>query len=297
MDKRPTLLVVGAATRDVDAADARGWRLGGTVAYASLAAARLGVRVRALIGAEATIATASEIGVLRDEGIEVRLVPLDHGPVFDNQQTPAARIQIAQQASDRMPAASLPDEWRSSGSVLLGPVANELGPEWAAVFGRDTIVALAWQGLLRELTPGERVRLLPLIRNALVQRAEVLLVSAEDVLGDRAEIAELLASNQRLLVTSGAHGAVELRRVDGRIKGRYAPALPPSEVIDETGAGDIFLATWLATRILTGMDDWRALSIASAMAGLSVARRGLADMPGRRDLCEALLKLRDRHHG
>ena len=30
----PTLVVVGAATRDIDAADPRGWKLGGGVTYA-----------------------------------------------------------------------------------------------------------------------------------------------------------------------------------------------------------------------------------------------------------------------
>ncbi len=46
---RPDLIVVGAASRDVTPNDPRGWRLGGAVAYVSLAAARLGLRVGALL--------------------------------------------------------------------------------------------------------------------------------------------------------------------------------------------------------------------------------------------------------
>ena len=36
---RPTLVVVGAATRDIAADDPRGWKLGGGVTYSALAAA------------------------------------------------------------------------------------------------------------------------------------------------------------------------------------------------------------------------------------------------------------------
>ena len=297
MGERPTLLVVGAATRDIDPTDPRGWRLGGTVAYASLAAARLGVRVRALIGVDPEAAGATEFNLLRGDGVDVRLAPLERGPVFDNQQTPSGRVQIAHQASDRLPVTALPGAWRWNDTVLLGPVASELGPEWAAAFGRNAFLALAWQGLLRDLTPGQRVSQLPLTRSALVERADVLLVSAEDVGDNDALIGEILADGQRLIVTNGIHGAVELRVTDGLVKGRYAPALPSGDVVAETGAGDVFMAGWLATRILTGADDQRVLLVASVMAGLSVGRRNLGGTPGRRDLCEALLKRRDREGG
>ncbi len=68
MDSRPTVLVVGAATRDIDDSDPRGWRLGGGVSYASMAAARMGAEVRALIGVEAEAANAWELDVLRAAG-------------------------------------------------------------------------------------------------------------------------------------------------------------------------------------------------------------------------------------
>ena len=105
-----SLVVVGAATRDIDAADPRGWRLGGGVTYAAMTAARLGLKVSALIGVDSQAATAAELDVLREAGAQVVLVPLASGPVFDNRQTPAGRVQYAVAASDMMPAAALPND-------------------------------------------------------------------------------------------------------------------------------------------------------------------------------------------
>ena len=70
------------------------------------------------------------------------------------------------------------------------------------------------------------------------------------------------------------------------------PPLPRRVAIDATGAGDTFLATYVAIRSLIG-GGWRALAVASAMGSLAVERRSLADTPTRRDLCDALIRLRD----
>lgn len=300
-DDRPTLLVVGAASRDIHTPDPRGWRLGGTISYSSIAAARLGVRVRALIGVDEAAATAAELDVLRDAGVEVHLVGLSTGPIFDNRQTPTGRVQHAHSASDRVRVGGLPLGWSTPDYALLGPVAGELSDEWAGVFPETTFVALAAQGLVRALTPGKLVKRLPLRRTALVTRADAMLVSAEDIAAGAPPVRELLRPGQELLVTNGAQGALQLRRDGSRLRGRYMPPLPRREAIDPTGAGDVFLAAWLATRMLTGggRDDddrgWRALAVASAMASLSVERQTLEETPTLADLCAVLIKLRGRH--
>ena len=294
MGDRQTLLVVGAATRDLDPTDPRGWRLGGTVAYASLAAARLGVHVWALVGADAEAASASELDLLRDAGVGIRLVPLERGPVFDNQQSPAGRIQVAHHASDRIAATSLPPEWADTATVLLGPVADELDDDWASRFPRETFVALTWQGLLRRLVPGHPVASLPLARSPLVARCDALLLSAEDVAAGAPRIRELLRDGQTLLLTHGERGAVSLRTQGSRIVGRAVPAIAPSAMLDTTGAGDTFLAGWLAARLLApGASDAAHLAVAAAMSSLKIARPGLNGMPATRELCVELLKLRE----
>ena len=140
---RPTLVVVGAATRDIAADDPRGWKLGGGVTYSALAAARLGVTVRALIGVDETAATAAELDTLREAGVEVLLQPLASGPVFDNRRTSTGRQQFALAASDRLAPDMLPEAWRAPHSALLAPVAGELGHDWATAFEPATFVGSA----------------------------------------------------------------------------------------------------------------------------------------------------------
>ncbi len=295
----PTLLVVGAAARDIDSRDPRGWRLGGTIMYSSLAAARLGVQVRALVGADDQAGTAHELDLLREAGAEVEIVRLEHGPIFDNQQTPAGRIQYGHQKSDPIPFSAVPGPWRASPAVLLGPVAGEITADWSS-FDAGAFMALAWQGLLREIVPGQRVHRLPLERHALIDRADLVLISNDDTSAGGAALGTLLRDGHHLVVTHGPLGALSLLRTGGRLIGRTVPALVPRRTVDETGAGDIFLAALCAGRLLAGpqtwaAQEWRILALATAAASVSVEAVGLAAVPTRAMIGEALLRLRDEH--
>jgi sugar/nucleoside kinase (ribokinase family) len=288
------LLVVGAASRDIDRQAPRGWRLGGTVSYAALAAARLGLTVRALVGVDDEARSADELGLLRAAGVELHLYDLRRGPVFENAQSEHGRRQVAHSGSDALPVAALPAAWRETDAALLGPVAGEIGGAWAEAFDRHIVVALALQGVLRTLAPGHPVRAVPLGRDALAARADLLFVSSEDVVAGGVPLHELLAEGQQLFVTHGGHGAVSLRRAAGRLAARYAPPLPRREPVDTTGAGDVFMASYvaafLAAPALAGTDaEWRLHAVASAAASLNVAAAELDGVPGVADLCKAML--------
>ena len=292
MADRPTVVVVGAASRDLDATDPRNWRLGGGVTYASIATARFGLDVRAVVGADELAAEAPELDALRGAGVGVHLVPINRGPAFDNRPTPAGRVQFSDGPSDSIPVAALPTEWGVPAAAILAPVAGELGEDWATTFDSRTTVALGVQGLVRRLAPNARVEALPLTRAALVERAQMLLISAEDVAGTSAPLPELLAPDQHLVVTHGALGALAI--TGGRA--RHLPPAPRRDPVDATGAGDVFLGAWVAARLLLGnAEPWRALLAAAAMASLSTQVRTLHEFPDSRDLCEALVRLRDRH--
>ncbi len=287
------LLVVGSATRDLDRADPRGWRLGGSVVYCSLTAARLGVRVRALVGADEQAAGAPELELLRAAGAEVAVVPLERGPIFENRQTPGGRIQFGHEASDQIPVAAVPGHWRKPSAVLLGPVAGEIGDDWASIDSQ--FVALAWQGLLREVVQGQAVRRLPPERRVLTERADLVVVGNDDAAAGGPPLHSLLRDGQQLVVTHGPLGALSLRRTrGGRLAVRLVPALTPRVTVDETGAGDVFLAALCAGRLLARADDdWRLLALAAAAASASVEGAGLASVPTRPAVGAALIRLRE----
>jgi len=288
----PTFVVVGAATRDVDAADSRGWKLGGGVTYSAIAAARLGVKVRALIGVDAEAAAATELDTLRAAGVDVLLVPLANGPVFENRPIPGGRQQFALGASDQLSPAFLPESWRSPDAALLAAVAGELTGDWAHVFGAATFVGLAGQGLVRRLHAGQEVVRLVFEHGPLVHRADAISLSREDVAIGAPALRDFMRPGQQLLVTHGKRGSIILTRTETGLRGRYMPPLPPRKAIDATGAGDTFVAAWLAARLLVG-DGWRAQTVASVLSSLVVTRTSLSDTPTSRELCEALIMLRD----
>jgi sugar/nucleoside kinase (ribokinase family) len=298
MADRPTILVVGAASRDIDARDTRGWRLGGAVTYAALAVARLGVRCRVLIGVDEEAASAHELGLLLAAGCEIEYARLERGPVFDNQETPTGRRQVAHSPSDRIPLRELPGRWRDSDAVLLGPVADELGPAWASAFPPSSLIGLGWQGLMRRLTPGQPVELLPLRPLALIARADIAVTSVEELgqIAGHASLERLLPhSGQEVLISNGPRPMLHLARRPAGLRGRVVSVEPAARVADTTGAGDTLLAGWLAGLAATravGIEAHpsRLIRFAATAATAKVEAGGLADMPDLRSLCARLLR-------
>ncbi len=122
----PTIVVVGAAARDLDDDDPRGWRLGGGVTYSALVTARLGVPTAALMGVDALSEDAHELELLRAAGVDLRTVVLDRGPVFRNIERPEGRLQHSEGPSDPIPPAAIPEDWLGAPGWILAPVASEL---------------------------------------------------------------------------------------------------------------------------------------------------------------------------
>jgi sugar/nucleoside kinase (ribokinase family) len=285
---RAVVVVVGAASRDRVEDDPRGWRLGGGASYSALALARLGLRTRVLLGLDEAARTATELRLLEDAGVEVVGVPLDHGPVFDNVETPDGRAQRAYEVSDPIPVTAVPRGWLNADGWVFAPVAAELPEQWAMVPATDALVAVGWQGLLRVLVPGAPVRQLEPAPSPIVRRGDVVGVGTDDF--DRTTPLERLAAfvgpGDTLLVTDGVRGgtAIETAR-DGASTARTRwAAIPVPRAVDPTGAGDTFLAGVFAARFAPAILGDHAgedadLRFGAAVASLTCEGPGLHGVP------------------
>jgi sugar/nucleoside kinase (ribokinase family) len=278
-------VVVGSAARDLTPEDPRGWRLGGAVTYAGLTLARLGLRPRILLGVDEAGSAASELDLLRAAGADLRLVPLPASPVFENREGPSGRIQVCAEPGVRIPPA-VPPDWAAAEAWFLGPVADELGPEWASVPRPGALVAVGWQGLLRELPRGGLVTRRRPSATPLIERATIVGLSHHDVDQDLTadELTRLLTPPATLVLTRGEAGGLVVELLaGGRRRSRVYPAIPADAVIDPTGAGDTFLAALMAARLghpLAGSGRRGAdLRLAAATASLVVEAPGLLGVP------------------
>ena len=289
---RPPIEVVhvGSASRDLTPDDPRGWRLGGGATYAALTTARLGLRTAAFIGVDEAAADADELDLLRNAGVDLRLVRLAEGPVFENRETPAGRVQTCHAVGRSLGEPVVPASWLEAPGWSLVPVAGEVDESWAAVIPAGGYVTLGWQGMLRELVPGREVARRAPTPSALLRRADLVGVSHQDVPAGTslADLTAFLHPGADLLVTEGAQGGTLLRVGTEGPEGtvRYRPTATDRET-DPTGAGDTFLAALMASVLrpaIVGRARARRspdLRFAAAAGSLAVEDVGLAGVPDR----------------
>jgi sugar/nucleoside kinase (ribokinase family) len=282
---------VGSASRDLTEDDPRGWRLGGGGSYSALTTARLGLRTAAVIGVDRAAASAAELILLREAGVELLLVELEEGPVFRNVESPNGRVQMCLAPGHQLPIPRVPGSWNHAPAWSLVPVAGELDDEWVSVVPRKAFVGLGWQGLLRNLVAGRDVTRKAPTRSLLLERADLVGVSRHDLEPGTAlaSLSRLLRPTANLVVTDGSAGGRLVRLgSDGRARTRTYQAVAPSGEVDATGAGDVFLAALVASIVgqgqqgrATGPRRRLDLRFAAAAASFVVEAAGLQGVPDR----------------
>jgi 1D-myo-inositol 3-kinase len=270
----PDFLVVGHLVQDKVG---EGYRLGGTAAYASLTAHRLGLRTAILTRVAADLDLSS-----LPPGIEVHRLPSRQTTVFENVYSGGQRTQYVWARAESIAAADVPLELGAARIVLLGPVVGEVEEEVARCFPRSLVAVFA-QGWLRTVAADGRVgQLSP--RKWRPRHSRALFVSQEDL--PPAETEEALARWATqvpiLVFTLGYRGA----RLSLNGRWQQVPAFPAREV-DPTGAGDVFAAAFL-TRYLETDDVTQASLFAAAAAAVSVEAEGIAGIPSRAQVEERL---------
>ena len=273
------VLIVGAVTWDL----VDGQRVpGGAVTYAARAAAALGIRARILLtaGEDADLAAFA--------GHELAVVRVEQTMTLEHRFRDGARHQrvIARPHRPLHPA-DLPAPWPRPRTLVLGTLLpDDIDvPAFLALGAEETAVIA--QGLQRSVGPDGAIVERDAPSEALLDTARpaaTLCLSAEET--DRwtahhpGALGDLVARCRRVVRTLGADGA-EVRTRDGDAERILRIPALPAEVIDTTGAGDVF-ATALILAMRAG--DQVAGRLAAACAAACVERRGSAPLPARAEL-------------
>jgi sugar/nucleoside kinase (ribokinase family) len=269
-------LIVGHLACDITP---QGLRLGGTAAYSALTARALGLRVGIVT------AFGGEIPLDLLDGIQVRNVRTEHSTTFENIYTPEGRVQYVHHIAPDLSPVHVPDEWKHTPIIHVGPIAQEAKSLVDGDFG-GSILALTPQGWMRSWDGGGRVHPTGWAEAAaMLPKAGAVVLSVEDVGGDEEQI-EAMASVARVLaVTEGPAGARLYWNGDLR---RFRA--PKREEADATGAGDIFAAAFF-WRLYVTRDPWAAARFATHLASYSVLRGGLSGIPNQEEIQTCLVEV------
>jgi sugar/nucleoside kinase (ribokinase family) len=277
----PDFVAIGHVTLD---RFARGTRPGGAALFAAITAHQLGLTT----GLLTSHADDFPLDLLPPR-IEVITVPARATTVFEHATVDGERVLHARAAAGPLTAADVPEDWAAATQVLLAPVIDEVEAGVASAF-TDAVVSVAAQGWLRSLGADGAVG--PRgwnVSTALLARLQAVFLSAAEI---RDQESAVVAAFQHVpvgIVTAGPAGA--LLFVNGE---RYEVPPRPARLVDDTGAGDVFAAAFLAA-YRTGGDPWEAAEVATCAASLSVEGLGWSSVPDGAALQAALAEYRERN--
>jgi sugar/nucleoside kinase (ribokinase family) len=269
-------LLIGHITKDILPT---GFSLGGTATYSALTAAALGLRVGIVT------AVGPDLEIPEHPNIQIWQIPSETTTTFKNIYTAAGRTQYMYHPAADLDLSSVPELWRNSPIVHLGPIMQEIDPRLSHAFP-NSLVGLTLQGWMRSANSDGLVHYSewPEARFVL-EAAQAAVFSIEDVHGDESIIEELVSSIRVLVVTEGSAGA----RLYWNGDLRYFR--PPQEVeVDPVGAGDVFAAAFFV-RMHQTRDPWEAARFATQLAAASVTRKGILGIPTAEEVKTSLISI------
>ncbi len=251
---------------------------GGSAFYASGASAYLGARV-GILGLVGDDYPKAFLEWLRGQRVSLKWLRRSHRPTtrFRINYVHGSRTLSLLQPGERM---TYP--WRGSRihGVHLGPVFNEISESLVRSLRRHCkLLSLDIQGLVRQADSNGPVRTVRRQLRDTLKLCDLVKGSADEVKVQMLSRDPLEAIDRLLSV--GPEYAVATLGTKGSllgIRGRgkfLIPAFPEPHAVDPTGAGDVFVGSWLRTYLWTGDPVWAA-SVGSGFASLTSRRRGLA---------------------
>ena len=239
----------------------KGTSVGGTVAYAGRTACALDNNTAVLTSAEEGYNWPQAL-----PAISVHSVPAAYTTTFENIYGEKERRQKIYHVAEKLKARHVPESWRHSRIVHLGPVANEIDTEMIHHFSRS-LIGLTPQGWMRQWdeTGNVQAKRWPTAAS-IFPLADAVIVSEEDLIDD--EMLSAFRKWSRLLVlTQGKNGCTLFSENEAK----QIPTKPVDDA-NPTGAGDIFAAAFLTRLQQAGGNPTAAAQYANKIASATVAQ-------------------------
>jgi len=258
-------LLIGNITKDLIPG---GSTPGGTALYSALTAQRLGMRV-------GLVTRVPDADVARKllPGIQLHALPTEEASTFENRYRGNDRQQVIHYVAPPVMFEHVPVEWRDAAIVHLGPVALEADYGLISRFPNSLVCATP-QGWMRKWDAEGIVTYAPLHDVAtLFAPIDIFVFSAEDVNYDADAINELIESVPIAVVTKAGDGSVVYTK-----EGNRSVPARPTNVIDPTGAGDVF-ATAYFIRFAQSHDPYESAAFANVVASFSIEHQAAQGIP------------------
>jgi sugar/nucleoside kinase (ribokinase family) len=269
-------LVIGHLTCDIIPG---GLQLGGAASYASLTAKAMGLRVGVVT------AWGNEFQLSALDGIQVVAAPTDRSTTFENIYTPQRRIQHIHHQAPRIDLSLVPEAWRRAPIIHLAPIAQEVDALLPEGF-HPSLLGLTPQGWMRTWDDDRLVSHCDWKdADAALPKAGAVCTSIEDIGYDENIIEHYMLSTPVLAVTEGREG---VRLYWNRDMRRFRA--PEVKVVEATGAGDVFAASFFI-RLYQTRDPWEAARFAVRMSAISVTRAGLGSVPTPEEVQQCLMEV------
>ena len=274
MTYTPGFVVIGHLSKDLPPGG--GVTGGGTVLYAGLTAAQLGVPT-----AIVTACAPADLGLLAPAeaaGVRCAVQPSPTTTTFSMEYHGEARQLYLHARATPLGPAALPVAWQATPILHLGPVADEV--DAAAAWDElcpNALIGVTPQGWMRAWDAADRITAAPWTSAApLLARSDVLIMSIEDTAGDQEALLGYVALAPLAVVTAGGAGATLYEA------GQPVAVVPAYHAtpLDFTGAGDVFAAAFLVRYHETG-DALRAIAFAHAAAAYAIEAPGIAGIAAR----------------
>lgn len=256
---------------------------GGTVSYALKTAAAFGLRVAVLTSSQPHDPLLDE---LARHAARLIALPADQTTTFENIYEPDGRKQYVRGFAAPIGIDDVPDDFRGTPLVHLAPIAGEGDPRIVHLFP-DSTRLLTLQGWLRQWRSDGFVEFRRWCDPEILSAIDIVVFSEEDIASAPEMEQEYAAVTKHLFVTRAEKGGTHY------INGEAHPYTTPQvELVNPTGAGDVFAASLLASLPLLNYDYAAATVCAARLGAICVTRYGLDGTPTVDEVTAALEEAR-----